>query len=92
MPRAPSGGSPPRSQIKISLAHSKPLIWRRVLIPADLPLDWLHAVIQIVMGWHDCHLHHFFSGTGRKAIRYAMASPETDGAFPEDLCDGRLHG
>ncbi|HRK26353.1 MAG TPA: plasmid pRiA4b ORF-3 family protein [Chitinophagales bacterium] len=46
-------------QILISLKDSKPKIWRRVLIPADSMLEELHAIIQIVMGWDDSHLHQF---------------------------------
>ena len=47
-------------QLKISLRRSKPLIWRRVLVPGEYELDYLHAVIQHAMGWGDCHLHDFF--------------------------------
>ena len=44
--------------IKISLDGIKPPIWRRVIVPG-LTLEQLHQVIQIVMGWEDCHLHGF---------------------------------
>lgn len=60
-------------QIKISLRGSKPPIWRRVVIPADLTLAALHEVIQTAMGWYDCHLHAFevdgeeFAGKGPDA-------------------------
>src|SRR5438270_13874294 len=46
-------------QIKITLAGSKPPIWRRFVVPADIELTDLHDVIQIVMGWHGGHLHAF---------------------------------
>jgi Plasmid pRiA4b ORF-3-like protein len=46
-------------QIKISLLHSSPLIWRRIQVPGDLTLAELHEVIQLVMGWTDTHLHQF---------------------------------
>ncbi len=29
---------------------------------ADMKLDELHAIIQIAMGWFDCHLHQFTVG------------------------------
>lgn len=35
------------------------MIWRRFVVPADIPLDHLHDVIQIIMGWQDYHLHEF---------------------------------
>lgn len=46
-------------QLKVSLRGISPMIWRRVLIPADLTLYELHRVIQITFGWEDCHLHAF---------------------------------
>jgi hypothetical protein len=46
-------------QIEVTLENSKPPIWRRLLVPADLPLGELHEVLQIAMGWTDSHLHQF---------------------------------
>ena len=44
-------------QLKIMLKGSKPPIWRRVQVRAEMTLAQLHEVIQIVMGWTDSHLH-----------------------------------
>lgn len=49
----------PIYQIKITLAGSKPPIWRRVLVSAETTLDELHRIIQTAMGWEDYHLHAF---------------------------------
>jgi hypothetical protein len=46
-------------QLKITLAGSKPPIWRRVRVSESMSLDELHRVIQIAMGWDDAHLHSF---------------------------------
>ncbi len=46
-------------QLKIALEGSKPPIWRRVLVADDTSLGDLHTIIQITMGWHNCHLHQF---------------------------------
>ncbi len=46
-------------QIKIELIDSKPLIWRRVLIPADVTFKRLHDSIQFSMDWWDYHLYEF---------------------------------
>jgi hypothetical protein len=57
-------------QLKITLHGSKPPIWRRVIVPGHITLGRLHEVIQITMGWLDCHLHAFeiagttYSGPG----------------------------
>ncbi|MFL6052564.1 MAG: plasmid pRiA4b ORF-3 family protein [Actinoallomurus sp.] len=50
-------------QIKVQLLGvTKPPVWRRLQIPADLSLDRLHEVIQAAMGWEYAHLHVFSDG------------------------------
>lgn len=49
-------------RIKITLQGSKPPIWRRVEVPADIRLSALHEVLQDVMGWEGEHLHQFMIG------------------------------
>ncbi len=51
--------------LKIQLLDIEPAIWRRFVVPADITLDRLHDVIQIVMGWIDYHLHEFTIGKKR---------------------------
>ena len=51
--------------LKIRLLDVKPEIWRRYVVPASITLDRLHDVIQILMGWHDSHLHQFTIGKVR---------------------------
>jgi PHD/YefM family antitoxin component YafN of YafNO toxin-antitoxin module len=47
-------------QLKITLKHVRPPIWRRVLVPGSFTLGQLHIVIQVVMdGWCGGHLHEF---------------------------------
>jgi hypothetical protein len=38
-------------ELKIMLRGSKPPIWRRIAVAADMRLSDLHQVIQVVMGW-----------------------------------------
>ncbi|MGH3831087.1 MAG: plasmid pRiA4b ORF-3 family protein [Pseudonocardiaceae bacterium] len=53
----------PIHQITVTLAEvTDPLVWRRLLIPATMPLSRLHDVIQTAMGWRNCHLHSFTDG------------------------------
>ena len=49
-------------QIKVTLLGTSPLIWRRVLVPAEVTLAQLHDVLQAAMGWEDCHMHEFRMG------------------------------
>ncbi len=51
--------------LKIKLLDIEPAIWRRFVVPATIPLDRLHEVIQIVMGWTDSHLYEFIIGNKR---------------------------
>jgi Plasmid pRiA4b ORF-3-like protein len=46
-------------QLKITLKDSKPSIWRRVLVPADINFFELHNIIQTAMGWDNAHLWEF---------------------------------
>ncbi|MGP4043526.1 plasmid pRiA4b ORF-3 family protein [Streptomyces sp. 2A115] len=47
-------------QILVELADvDGPRVWRRLLVPAVIRLDRLHSVIQVVMGWENCHMHAF---------------------------------
>ena len=52
-------------QIKLTLLGTDPPIWRRLLVPADQTLEQLHRVLQVAMGWQDCHMHEFHIGQQR---------------------------
>jgi Plasmid pRiA4b ORF-3-like protein len=62
-------------QLKITLSDSKPPIWRRVIVPANIPLHRLHKVIQTIMGWTDSHLHQFCVGSK------CYGEPDSDSDF-----------
>jgi hypothetical protein len=69
--------------LRITLKHTKPSIWRELLMPSDLRLDRLHDVLQIVMGWEDCHMHQFIVGGLRDGLHigipddFGMPGPQT---------------
>jgi len=46
-------------QLKVTLDGIKPSIWRRIQIRGDITLFKLHKILQVVMGWYNCHLHQF---------------------------------
>jgi len=74
IPKVQSGGGVPLYQLKITLKWSKPPIWRRVVARADMPLDRLHWLIQIVFDWTNSHLHQFIAG---RAF-YGQPDPDAD--------------
>jgi len=49
-------------QIIITLAASKPPIWRRFQIDPNETLYKLHQSIQVIMGWTNSHMHLFRQG------------------------------
>ena len=68
-------------QLKITLDETDPPVWRRLRV-RDYPLSNLHEIIQVAMGWENCHLYEFqIDGQ-----RYGDSSTADD---DEDLRDSR---
>jgi hypothetical protein len=44
-------------------------------VPADLTLEQLHHVLQLAMGWHNCHMHDFQIG------QQTFGKPDPDEGF-----------
>lgn len=65
-------------QLNISLEGSEPLIWRQVVVNANIGLEDLHYIIQTVMPWDDSHMHKFYN----KAQTYMM--PYEESSFLEE--------
>jgi hypothetical protein len=55
-------GSAPNYQLKVVLIGSEPPIWRRLQVPGNAKLDWLHAALQVALGWTNSHLHQYRAG------------------------------
>src|SRR5664280_4424 len=50
---------PSAYQLRVVVRGVSPLIWRRLLVPADTTIAGLHAVLQTAFGWTGTHLHRF---------------------------------
>ena len=46
-------------EIKVTIKNSKPPIWRKIIIPADINFMQLHNIIQIAFEWLNYHLYEF---------------------------------
>src|SRR5712692_5835338 len=46
-------------QFKVTLRNIHPPIWRCIQVWEDSTLARLHRVLQMVMGWEECHLHEY---------------------------------
>jgi len=66
-------------QFNIRIADSSPSIWRSFQIMDDYRLDQFHQIIQIVMGWENCHLHKFTC----KGKQYEMTMPHLMDMYEE---------
>lgn len=51
--------SPARFVFRIELPGTKPLVWRRLSLPADCAYVHLHGAIRDAFGWEDIHEHRF---------------------------------
>ena len=72
--------------LRIELRGTKPPIWRKVAVPSDITLGLLHDVVQIAMGWQNCHLHQFIlrsAGPPKSlaAMRLAIDQGDLAGGF-----------
>jgi hypothetical protein len=64
-------------QLKVRLIEVSPMVWRRLLVPAETSLRELHGIIQVAMGWEGIHLFQFHLRAGRYgSLEVAVASPE----------------
>lgn len=75
-------------RLKVTLQDTKPPIWRRVLVRGSEPLDRVHMILNMAMGWTDTHLHLFEVGGKSYGV------PDPDGEFDFDDIDertARLH-
>ncbi len=68
-------------KLKVTLAGTRPPIWRRLRVRSDITFRDLHEIIQRAMGWEGYHLHAFRLGDLR------VGAPEVGGL--EDLEDER---
>ena len=60
-------------QLKVTLQYSKPPIWRRLLVPSNVPLNKLHYILQTAFDWTNSHLHQFIVGDG---LYYGESHPD----------------
>lgn len=69
--------------LRIELMRSQPKIWRRVFVPADIPLSTLHSVLQTAMGWYGGARYHF---TFRKQTVYDESTADQPPPSQISLC------
>jgi hypothetical protein len=53
LPELPKEAVTTVHRVKVSLYGAKPPVWRRLEIPSAMPLNLMHAVLQVAFDWHD---------------------------------------
>lgn len=61
-------------RLLVELCHVTPRIWRQLIVPAAVPLDALHDILQVAFGWTNSHLHDFSVGD----VRFGVADIEDE--------------
>ena len=77
-------------QFKVSLQYIRPPIWRRVVLPDNFTLGQLHGVIQVTMGWYNCHMHAFRCGDVHYTSQHASEMGEMDMENEETVFLGQV--
>ena len=62
-------------QLRVVLAGISPMVWRRLLVPAETSVAGLHEIMQTAFGWSDEHLHRFTV----HALEYGLWRPGSAG-------------
>ena len=62
-------------QLRVVLADISPMVWRRLLVPAETTIASLHEILQTAFGWSDEHLHRFTI----HAVEYGLWRPGSAG-------------
>ena len=74
-------------QLRVVLAGISPMVWRRLLVPAETSVAGLHAILQAAFRWSDEHLHRFTI----HAVEYGLWRPGSAG-FSRDARQVLLSG
>jgi hypothetical protein len=102
----PDAGAGPREvlRLKVTLAWSRPPIWRRLEVPATMTLADLHHTLQTAFGWTNSHLHAFEIDSGgrrpktlegprlrRMNLSSVLGSPADSVDYVYDFGDNWVH-
>jgi len=71
-------------QLKVTLLEVEPPVWRHFQVLGENTLYDLHCVLQVVMGWQECHLHEFIIGDARYSTLYGEMD-HTEGVVEDQL-------
>jgi hypothetical protein len=85
------------ARLRIEIDEVTPAVLRRVEVPLDIRLDDLHFVLQIAVGWQNCHPFEFRLDDEGGAKRWGLVDKDDPESSPEPaehatLADLLAHG
>ncbi|WP_457966154.1 plasmid pRiA4b ORF-3 family protein [Arthrobacter sp. D1-29] len=65
-----TAGTVPAFDLRISIEDTRPLVWRRLKVPATLTVEEFHLAVQAAFGWENRHLYavRFVDRTGKLRV------------------------
>ena len=76
-------------QLRVVLAMISPLVWRRLLVPAETSVAGLHEILQTAFGWSDEHLHRFTIHAVEYGSRVGRLQPQRPPGPPQRVRPAR---
>lgn len=71
-------------EIKVTIKNSKPPIWRKIIIPANINFMQMHNIIQVAFEWLNYHLYEFtFKEFSERITNDRESCEESDDFYPE---------
>lgn len=85
------------ARLRIEIDEVTPAVVRRVEVPLDIRLDDLHFVLQIAIGWQNCHPFEFRVDGAGEEKRWGLLDKDDPGSSPlpaesATLADVLAHG
>lgn len=74
--------TPKIARLKVEIDEVTPAVIRRVEVPVTIRLDDLHFVLQIAIGWQNCHPFEFRGGSGASAKVWGLLDRDNPESSP----------
>ena len=73
------------ARLRVEIDEVTPAVVRRIEVPLDIRLDDLHFVLQIAIGWQNCHPFEFRLDGRDEAKRWGLELVQAHRPLPHNL-------
>jgi hypothetical protein len=70
------------ARLRVEIDEVEPLVVRRLEVPLDIRLDDLHFVLQIAIGWQNCHPFEFRVDAAAEQKRWGLVDKDDPASSP----------